>query len=1068
MRKLTAAVLFPLFSLVAKGGSGPSYNFEVQPILAAKCFACHGPDEKKRKGDLQLDVCEAAVGSGAIVPGDPAASGLIERIISTDEDEVMPPPSRHMPVTAGELEILKQWIAGGATYQKHWAFDPPAKPELPALGEGESPIDGLLRESWEKQGLTPSPEAPKEEWLRRVTFALTGLPPTPDELVDFAADTSTAARAKVVDRLLASPRFGEKMAIDWLDVARYADTYGRHEDAESELWPWRDWVIRSFNENLPYNEFLRWQTAGDLLPEPTQDQLVATAFNRLCVQSNESGADPEEYRWDQVFDRVQTNATAVLGLTMHCARCHDHKSDPLLMKEYYEFASFFANIDEFGIFARFTNATPAPSAFVYQGDQRSRHERALEAVKKTAAEHESELLKATGRYTEWLKTNRHPGESGIAMALLAGRVPHSLRTPVNYFSFDTVEPETKAFMDDINPGITSESKNRGFDSPGKIGNGCFFDDDKRKRHSFPGVGAFSRDDAFSFSFWIQCRKPVERGVILHRSRGGLDAAHRGYEIVFEDGLLTATLANFYPANAIRIRARQPIDFSSWRHVAMTYDGSSDAAGFSLFLDGQRLDTEVVRNNLYRDINYRDEWGDFSKAKIPDAPDEQSITFKLGDRTLDSPLLSTTLDELRIYDCCLSPGEISILAGQSAADAKDWFPWFAREIDGPARAAAANLSEARKQINQISAELREIMVMREMPGQPRQVPMLQRGDFRSPGQIVQPAIPAVLGKLAEGKRPDRKALADWYASPDNPLTSRVQVNRIWKMFFGTGFVATQEDFGTQGTVPSHPHLLDWLAVHFVESGWDNKALCREIALSAAYARSSLPADPSYREKDPSNRYLARGPRLRLPAEALRDAALASSGLLHEQLGGPSVKPPQPEGLWEDTGTQHVYTADTGEKARRRSLYTFWRRTCPPPMLSVFDAPTREFCLARRTQTMTPLQSLALANEPGFLDAARALSVQLAGDFPSADGDESRVRRAFLLLGSREPTEAQSRSMTELLQTSRAHYNANPGDAANLLLSCGKAHETSEPPPAEVAATIVLVRALFGSELFLSSR
>lgn len=1053
---------------MVSAGQEVSYNFDVQPILAGKCFACHGPDANKRKGDLRLDIREAALADGAIVPGDPEASELMARILTGDEDEVMPPPSRHAPVTEAEVDILRRWIAGGANYQKHWSFEPPREPELPEVAAGENPMDAFLRVEWEKAGLVPSPEAPREDWLRRVTFALTGLPPAPAEIEDFLSDTAPGARERVVDRLLASPRFGEKMAVDWLDAARYADTYGRHEDADIEMWPWRDWVIRSFNRNLPYNEFLRQQTAGDMLPGADQDASIATAFNRLPVQSNESGADPEEYRWEQVFDRVQTNATAVLGLTMHCARCHDHKSDPLLMKDYYAFASFFANVDELGLFARYSNGTPAPSAFVYRDNQREEHERAIAAIKHAEEAHAAALASARGRYRDWLAGNRHPGESGVATALLDGRIPHSPPRPAHYFSFDALDPARKSFVDDMDFAIACESKARGFDSPGFIGNGCFFDDEKRKQFSFPGIGDFSRADPFAITFWFHARKPIDRAVILHRSRAGLDAAHRGYEIIIEDGLLTATLANFYPGNAIRIRSRAPIDFSTWRHVAMTYDGSSSAAGLTLHLDGRPLETEVVRDNLYRDIVYREDWGDFNKLKIPDAATEDQITFRLGDRTLDSPLLGATLDELRIYAHHLSGPEIAQLAGKPADDPDAWFDWYAREIDPPARASAETLREARMAENEISGRLREIMVMREKPGPPRVVPMLERGDFRSPGEPVAPALPAVLGKLPDGTRPDRLALANWYASPENPLTSRVQVNRIWKMFFGHGLVGTQEDFGTQGTVPSHPALLDWLAIRFVRGGWDNKALCREIALSAAFTRSSRPATAACLEKDPANRYLARGPRLRLPAESLRDAALFAAGILHEEVGGPSVKPPQPEGLWEDSGTQHVYVADAGENARRRSIYSFWRRTCPPPGLSVFDAPTREFCLARRTQTMTPLQSLALANEPGFLDAARGLAIRLARENPASGPSEILVRRAFLLLIGRAPSENQVKSMKGLLESAKTHYATHPGDAVSLLKACGG----DEPPPdlsaPDLAATIVMVRSLFGSELFLSTR
>ena len=1061
--------------LVAADAAPLSYNFEVRPLQASKCFACHGMDAAKRKGKLRLDVREAALEREAFVPGAPDESELIKRLLTTDGDEVMPPPDRHSALSPEEIALLKRWVAEGAHYEAHWAFATPVKPSVPEIAGVSHPMDALVRATLNKKGWKPAPEAERTDWLRRVTFAITGLPPASDEIKDFLADSSVNAHEAVVDRLLKSPRYGERMAAVWCDAARYADTYGRHEDADSFVWPWRDWVIRAFNDNLPYDKFLQWQLAGDMLPDATQDQRIATAFNRLPVQSNESGSDPEEFRWDQVFDRVKTTATTVLGLSMDCARCHDHKFDPLTRSDYYKFAAFFDKIDELGLFSRYSNGIPSPSAFVYKTGEQEHHAKLkadlLQAGKAWQEAHDG----ARARFDAWLADHAPPSRGKGLWGELAtpsdrGRIEAILQRPHLYMSFDLIDPRKNSYLADNSydtEGVGTASTKE--TAAGKLGRALVFHADKPRKFGLPPrIASYLRWQPFTFSFWLQMDEVPEHAVILHRSRAGLDAANRGYELTFEDGRLTATLAYFYPGNAIRVQSEERLEFKNFRHVAMTYDGSSKAGGIGLFADGRRLRTRIVRDHLTNEIAYLKAWGDQDSGQVADSSQNNAVSLKIGGRTLDSGIKEGAVDEFRVYNDNLSAVEVALLAGVPVeADDTSWKEWFIREIDEPSKQAYHKLRAARHAEAAFATQLGEMMVMDESHGPKRHTVMLNRGDFRQPGDAVEPSTPATLLPFPEGAPRDRRGLAAWIIDPQHPLTSRVQVNRLWTMFFGQGLVITAEDFGMQGKVPVYPEILDLLSVEFMDSGWDLKALCKSIALSSTYRQSTSPADPGLYQSDPDNAFLARGPRFRLPAEQLRDAALAASGLLTPTIGGPSVKPYQPAGLWEESGTQHSYVQDKGELLHRRSLYTFWRRTCPPPVMSVFDAPTREFCVARRASTLTPLQALALMNDMGFVEAGRVLAEKLNRQFPAATQDIERVNQAFLALIGRPPSPVETKAMTSLLQESRDYYQTSPKDATTLIAASGETPSDASLPAVEVAATTLMVRALLNSESFMVS-
>ncbi len=1054
-----------------------TFNHDVRPILAAKCFSCHGPDEDNRKGKLRLDERAAALERQVIIPGDPESSTLIQRILSHAEDEVMPPPDKHEPLSTEEAAVLSLWIHQGAVYERHWAFTTAETPAVPDIdGAQLSPIDAFILARIRQQDLEPSPPAMPEDWLRRVSFVLTGLPPTPEEIDAFLADSSMEAKVRVVERLLDSPHFGEQMAVPWLDAARYADTFGRHEDADSNVWPWRDWVIQAFNTNMPYDEFLRWQMAGDLLPEASQAQRVATAFHRLAVQSNESGSDPDEFRWDQIFDRDNTTASAVLGLTLECARCHDHKYDPFTRRDYFQLAAYFDKIDELGLFSRYTNGTPAPSTFVYPQGEEAEHSALKAAVARAEQAWQQARQEAPHRFTAWLQRRSPPGcGTGLwqEWGNPSGSVPAEAlpARPELHLSFDWIDPEKRRYRIDNAPeqlleGSISFKTGR----PGRFGKSSVFTSANPKKYSVPSAFAdFDRWQAFTFSLWLRTEPLPERAVILHRSRAGLDAANRGYELTLEDGRLTATLANYYPGNAIRIQAEEQIEFSGWRHLALTYDGSSRAAGLALYVDGKRLASKIVRDHLYRGIKYRVEWGDLDNAVVADADSANPVSLKIGGRTLDAGLRDAWVDELRVYNTQLCAAEIAWLAtGAAAAGDVSWIDWFIREQDTECRESFAALTAARRAEAEFADGLPELMVMDESHAPQRQTTMLARGDFRQPGEPVEPGVPSLLLPLAENAPKDRRSLAEWLTDPRHPLTSRVQVNRIWTQFFGRGLVTTPQDFGTQGAPPSHPELLDWLAAHFITSGWDIKALCREIALSQTFGRSSHAANKETSTADPENVLLVRGPQFRLAAEQLRDAALAASGLLSRKIGGPSVKPYQPAGLWEDSGTQHRYEREHGEALHRRSLYTFWRRTCPPPVMSLFDAPSREFCTLQRQETITPQQALALMNDTGFLEAARVLSEMLVRAHCEASQDSARVVDAFRRLTGRAPSRAQMDTMSALIEDARRYYQEHPAAARDLLAASGETALDPALPPEEVAATLVMTRALLGSDGFVLAR
>ena len=1012
---VTVSVVLLLCALTGQGqqlSGRVNFNTQIRPLLSDRCFRCHGPDASKRKKELRLDVAAGALknldGGWAVVkPGNPDRSELIRRIFA-DDDDMMPPFESHLSLNDAEKALLLRWVKEGADYRPHWAFLPVrTEPVAKRAAEDSSanPIDAFIAARLADAGLRPAPEASRETFIRRAALTLTGLPPTLAEIDAFVADPSPAAFEHVVDRYLASPAYGERMAMDWLDLARYADTYGYQADVDRDMSPYRDWVIRAFNDNLPYDQFLTWQLAGDLLPHATRDQRVATAFNRLHRQTNEGGSIEEEFRTEYVADRVNTFGTAMLGLTLECARCHDHKFDPITQRDYFSLFAFFNNIDESGLYSHFTNATPTPSLLLWPAGRRESHDRIAARIAETERQLKVLARSARGAFDKWVASGH-------------------LRTPVPvaHLSFDAIE-------DDVTPeGVATQRirDGRGLEAarlqdgpvlvrePAPSANGALrFSGDNGVVH--PGAPTFVRTDPFSLTIRLMPTEEQARAVVVHQSRAWTDAGSRGFELTLDDGRPFFGLIHFWPGNAIAVRARQALPLNKWSRLTVTYDGSSRAAGIRLYLDGVRMSTEVVRDRLVKDISYRPEAGDRSADTHP---------LTLAARFRDSGFKNGLIDDLQIFNFELTAAEI---AGRPLSPGADAFEYFLAREHQPYIDGISTLRRLREHANAQVADVPEIMVMEEMRP-PRQTRLLKRGAYDAPGDIVERNTPASLSPFPTDQARNRLGLARWLTAPQHPLAARVVVNRVWRMHFGRGIVATQEDFGSQGKLPTHPELLDWLTARFVKEGWDLKALHRRIVLSSTFRQSSLTTSEAA-ARDPENQLLSRWPKTRLLAEQIRDSVLAASGVLNRTIGGPSVKPYQPAGLWEQAGTGKTYRQDTGLKLYRRSLYTFWRRTSPPPSMTAFDGVSREVCVARREATVTPLQSLVLLNDPQFVEASRALAERAAKRHP--DNARDRHREVFRALIGRAPDTTEAAILARMYEEQRDWFARHRDNAVKYV-------------------------------------
>ncbi len=1005
LRTLAIAAVSLVFTNRAKAAD-VDFNRDVRPILTDNCHACHGPDENKRKGDLRLDVRAEAVAAGSIVPGKPEMSELLNRILAKDPDSVMPPPHTGKKLTAKQIETLRKWIAEGAKFEEHWAFVNPVRPAVPRLDaafELRNPIDHFIAARLKSEGLAFSPPADKITLIRRVTLDLTGLPPTPAEVDAFLADQAPDAYEKVVDRLLASPHYGERMAVDWLDAARFADTHGYHIDSGRNMIPFRDYVIRSFNENKPFDRFTVEQLAGDLLPNASIEQKVASGFNRNHMINFEGGAIPAEYQTAYIIDRVNTTSTVWMGLTMGCAQCHDHKYDPLSQRDFYRMYAFFNNVPENGLDGSKGNAVPVLR--VPTAEQEQQLAQLKEAITKAEAKLAGPFLEVDAAQAEWEKS---PG---------AMRTQWNVATPLNSTSKGGA---TLKVLED--KSILASGKN-------------------------------PAQETYSVSF-MSDTKTVSAIRIEALADNSLPAKGpgRGSNGNFVMTGVKLTLGSGAKSRVVKLKAASA-DYSQ-------QDGGYDVASLLTNGPGWAVFPEVGKTHTA--IFEFEEPVEVGDAELTI---ELQFNAKFAGHQIGRMRLAST-DSLTPHSSAAPEAIRSILAietrKRSPKQKADLQAFYRSTIWPEGRAASAELAMLRAEAAAVEKAFPNTMVMSEM-AKPRDTHILIRGAYDKKGDKVTAGTPGALPPLAKDAPADRLALARWLISKEHPLTARVIVNRDWQRYFGTGLVKTSEDFGTQGEYPSHLELLDWLACDFRESGWDVKRLQRLIVTSATYRQSSR-VTPELLAQDPENRLLARQSRLRLQAEFIRDQALATSGLLNREIGGRSVSPYQPQGIWSELTfrldnknfTAQIYEQGHGADLYRRTMYTFWKRTAPPPSLVTLDAPDREVCTVRRPRTNTPLQALVLLNDPTYVEASRKLAERLMNE--AGPTKESRVTRAFRLCTGREPSERERTILIKLYDSQLIRYQKDRG-AAVKLLAVGESPRDEKCDVAELAAWTMVASTIF---------
>ncbi|MBX3436938.1 MAG: DUF1553 domain-containing protein [Planctomycetaceae bacterium] len=1018
---LLCCCVWPAASLPAADGDAIQFNRDIRRLLFDRCVACHGPDARERQADLRLDIEEEAKTS-AIVPGNPTESEFIRRITSDDPAERMPPETSGKTLNAEEIDLLTRWVAAGAAWQPHWAFLTPVRPPIPEIDDPrgvKNGIDDFVRAPLAQQGIAPSPQAAPEQLIRRVSFDLTGLPPTIEEIDAFVLDHSPEAYESLVDRLLASPRYGEHLAAGWMQAARFADSNGFQNDFRREQWPWRDWVINAFNNNMPFDQFVLEQLAGDLLPNPTRDQLVATGFNRNNRTVTEAGSIDEEWRVENNVDRVETTCTVFLGLTMGCSRCHDHKYDPLTQKDFYRFFGFFDALDEKGVYTETRGNVPPLVAL-------------------PTPENEERLQEFNRQIAAADATLNALAQAAMDRLFFIGDIPlKSAPEPTIAFPF----------LETLTPGAGSETATYPAGEPtfveGLLGPSLVLDGTENSHVTLTGIASPDRSTPFAYSLWV--RPDGRNSAILGQMEDG--GQSRGWDtLLLKDGRLKVHLIHQYPQNSLEATTKTTLPNGEWSHITVSYDGSSKAAGVAISINGKPAEIEVGNDQL-------------TDSFAVDLP------LRLGRRS--EMFFKGAMSHFAWFDRALTSDEILAwiqhdLGRAAQNNVPEWsearqnmFKKFLIAVDeGELQAAQAQLDTLRKERADYDAAIPTVMIMKDR-AEPRPTYRLDRGAYDDPDTSEQltPAVPTVFAPMPAEYGPNRLALAHWIIDRQNPLTARVQVNRIWQRMFGVGIVKSSENFGVQADPPSHPELLDWLAVEFMESGWNLKQLQKLIVMSATYQQSS-DATPAAVQADPENRLLARGPRLRLSAETVRDNALAISGLLTEKLGGPSVKPYQPAGLWEELqggANEGPYVLSEGENLYRRSLYTNRKRTVPHTTMSTFDAPTYEYCTVKRSTTNTPLQALALLNDVTYLEAARKLAERMIVE-GGADA-ASRVTLGFRLATGRRPAEEELDILTRGLNAYLQQFDGDES-AATAVLAQGASDPNAALPRAKLAAYTTL--------------
>lgn len=1024
------------------------FSRDILPILSDKCFKCHGPDSATRMANMRLDTKEGAFenrsGNFPIVPGNPRHSMVVERI--NDKDAPMPPEDSGKKLTKAEKDLITRWIQEGAVYSKLWSFEPLAKTiPVPQISSSwtKNDIDKFILARLKKSSLSPSPAASRERWIRRVTLDLNGLPPTEAEISAFTQDARSDAYERVVDRLLASPHFGERIAVDWLDAARYSDSYGYQSDLIMPSWPYRDWVIRSFNANMPYDQFLTDQIAGDLLPNATRDTRLATAFNRLHRQSNEGGSIPLEFKTEYASDRVSTFGTAVLGLTLGCAKCHDHKFDPISQKEYFQLFGYFNSIDEYGLLLS-TEIVPTPSLLLPTKEQEAKRLE-LETARNQAEKNlEDVATQAQPRFEEWLASKPMTPEMGDFKC---------------FFSLD--QKGSEAFKNEVSGDVVCDRIGTPESVSGKDGSAIKLDGDNgivvRK------LKAQERWDPFTWSFWIKDPQTSKGPVVLLHRTGGTDVGFCGFDLILEDGYLTARVMRHWPGNAIGIRTAQPIPANQWTHIAWSYDGLSHADGLKLYVNGKQTLTIVLNDKIWKTIHA---YGDLG----PSGGD-----WSFGQRFREAGFKGGEIDNVAYAERCITPIEVGQLYDKGGVvrclmdrdnHRKELFEYYLGAVDSEYRAALALRLQADKAIAEFENGIQEISVMEESK---REIPayLLFRGQYDAPRNaqtLVHRNTPKALPALLANGNNDRLSLAKWVVRSDNPLTARVAVNRLWQMMFGTGIVETSENFGVQGSPPSHPELLDYLAKKFIDSKWNVKAMLKMMALSATYRQDSV-LNPKLAKIDPENRLLARGPSHRLSAEMVRDTILAASGLLTDKVGGAPVNPYQPAGLWTENNTMTPgFVQSKGADLYRRSIYSTWKRTTPVPSMLVFDATSREACIVRRPMTSTPLQALVLLNDVQYVEAARVLAEHALESYQDRPG---QIQFMFHRLAGRNANPQEIAILTQLFSEQHLLFTKALQDASKLI-HMGDSKPNAKLDVTDLASLTVVAQAILNSDAVIWKR
>jgi hypothetical protein len=1032
------------------------FNFHVKPILSDNCYACHGPDLANQKADLRLDTEEgayAALGEGgdrhAIVPGDIHDSQVFQRIISDDPEFTMPPPDFHLKLTYEEKATIAKWIEQGAEYKPHWSFIPLDEVEVPEVKDESKvklPIDNFVLSRLENEGLSLSEEASKETLIRRASFDLTGLPPSIGEIDGFINDKSSDAYEKLVDRLLSTSAYGERMAADWMDVARYADSDGYLDDKHREFSPWRDWVIKAFNQNLSYDKFATWQLAGDLIPESNQETILATAFNRLNKRNGEAGIVYEEYRVEYAADRTHTLGKAFMGLSIECARCHDHKYDPISQKDYYGLFGFFNSTFEIGHPVYGPDQTPGPALLLSTEEEQEQLAFLKDVIKK-------QEQKVAAREKDNVAFENWMSEHEVTTTEISGSIKKSL---VAHYPFDSFVEDGKDKVK--SPNSLNRSLPASLSQPiikeGKKGKAVFVSDYSLAKLG-EKVGWYDRTDAFSVQLWIKPDTIHEEASVLYHSedrRLGL----KGYSLTLRDNKVEFILSHSWPQNAIQVTSVKQVVPKEWTRLTITYDGSSKAKGVKIFMNGENQELSAEYDNLYKGVLYEYNVHTYGFKGIGLGNREKFVPFKNGG-----------IDEIKVFNSELTPLEVLYtIDGQKAIslikkpEGKAYLKeYFLAYYDLDKKKIESELQKTREEENTILTGIQEIMVMGDLP-EHRPTYVLNRGVYSARGEQVEPGTPESIMPLDPALPRNRHGLTNWLFDEKNPLTARVYVNRIWQMHFGVGIVKTSDDFGSQGSLPSHPQLLDWLSNRFIESGWDIKALHKLIVTSATYRQTSVMTEELI-EKDPNNVLLARGPKFRLPAEMIRDNALAISGLLVDKVGGESVYPYQPPGIWEGLTSKawaYKYLQEPGEGLYRRSLYSIWKRSAAPPAMMIFDIADRAVCNVKREPTSSPLQALVLLNDPQFVEASRVLAENIIRE---ENNEETRLNTVFRVTTGRMPDDLEKEILNEFYKEELDNFSQDKEKALAYLNTGEKAWDRNLDP-SEIAALGVVVNSIINTD------